>query len=29
MQQGAIVSETVLDDDYKDYEYEPGEFFNI
>jgi hypothetical protein len=29
MQQGAVVSETVLDDDYEDYEYEPGELFNI
>lgn len=29
MQQGAVVSETVLDDDYEDYEYEPGKFFSI
>lgn len=29
MQQGAVVSETVLDDDYEDYEYEPGGFFNV
>ena len=30
MQQGAVVSEAVLDDDYEDYEYEPGKscYFN-
>ena len=26
LQQGAVISETVLDDDYEDYEYEPGEW---
>ena len=27
LQQGAVMSETILDDDYEDYEYEPGKSY--